>query len=65
MSWGNTIKKELATMSIALDLPKSNPLRGTIEEFKKRFEDYSDEHTVATFSHCWGELVYPSNNPQT
>jgi hypothetical protein len=52
-------------MSIALDLPKSNPLRGTIEEFKKRFEDYSDEHTVATFSHCWGELVYPSNNPQT
>ena len=51
-------------MSIALDLPKSNPLRGTIEEFKKRFEDYSDEH-IATFSHCWGELVYPANNPQT
>ncbi len=30
-------------MSIALDLPKDNPLRGTIEKYKKRFEEYSDE----------------------
>ena len=43
MFQGASIKKELATMSVALDLPKDHALRTTIEQYKKRFEDYSDE----------------------
>ena len=30
-------------MSVALDLPKNHPLRATIEQFKKRFEESNDE----------------------
>lgn len=30
-------------MSIALDLPKSHQLRKTMDAYKKRFEEYSDE----------------------
>ena len=41
---GATIKKELATMSLALDLPKDHGLRVTIAQYKQRFEDYSDEY---------------------
>ena len=59
-------------MSIALDLPKDNPLRGTIDEFKKRFEEYSDEHIVGKFSrfpqkstkkksNWWNLIVSPSS----
>jgi hypothetical protein len=40
---GTTIRKELGTMSVALDLPKDHALRTTIEQYKKRFEEYSDE----------------------
>lgn len=31
-------------MAIALDLPKDHALRSTIEQYKKRFEEYSDEY---------------------
>ena len=31
-------------MAIALDLPKDHPLRATIQQYKKRFEEYSDEY---------------------
>lgn len=39
---GAIVKRELGTMSIALDLPKD------IAQYKKRFEDYSDECICCT-----------------
>ena len=52
---GTTIRKELATMSVALDLPKDHALRTTIEKYKKRFEEYSDE-----FSGKISDTIYVS-----
>lgn len=36
-------------MAIALDLPKDHALRSTIEQYKKRFEEYSDEYLFSKF----------------
>ncbi|CAL1155273.1 unnamed protein product, partial [Cladocopium goreaui] len=61
-----TIKKELATMSLALDLPKDHGLRVTIAQYKQRFEDYSDElksmHTPENLSSLKEELAESVNS---
>ena len=36
-------------MAASLDLPKNHALRATMEEFKKRFEEYNDEPPDSMF----------------
>ena len=43
-SSGKTIRAELTSMSIALELPKDHAIRKTVAQYKQRYEEYSDEH---------------------
>ena len=42
---GKTLRSELQSMSIALDLPKDHAVRATVAQYKTRFEEYVDEYS--------------------
>lgn len=37
--------------NLALELPQKNALRNNLERYKKRIEEYMDEHLVFHFNH--------------